>query len=309
MTAALIIAAGKTDRKDRFSPEKQIGRLSAIERIVLILKQAGIRRIVVVGDEKGLPQKLVPSMDLIFLTVPVHAEMLDSIKQGLLYLQDKCSETLVVHADVPMFSSQTIQMLLDKDKDADVCVPSYRGQCGHPVLLRSSCFEEIISYHGGSGLKGAIEASGIVKQVIDTDDAGILSGSQLGTPQTPFLSDYDVRKMKAAFRIKISKEKGFYGPGVHQLLRLTEEFGSLSNACQHMGMSYTKGRRMIATMEEQLGTPVLETGQGGKTGGYSRLTPAAKKVMDSYAAFQEEAETVLQEMFRKHFSEIDESAE
>ena len=65
MTAALIIAAGKTDRKDRFSPEKQIGRITAIERVVLLFKLAGIQRIVVVGDEEELPQ-LVSSMNLVF---------------------------------------------------------------------------------------------------------------------------------------------------------------------------------------------------------------------------------------------------
>ena len=71
-----------------------------------------------------------------------------------------------------------------------------------------------------------------------------------------------------------------------------------------MGMSYTKGRKIISTMEEQMGTPVLETQQGGKTGGGSRLTKAAKGMMVSYSAFQEEAEAALQEIFKKHFSEI-----
>ena len=108
-------------------------------------------------------------------------------------------------------------------------------------------------------------------------------------------------KIRADFRIKISKERSFYGPGVHHLLQLIEEVGSLSNACQHMGMSYTKGRKVLSTMEEQLGTPVVETRQGGKDGGYSRLTEKAKKMMNTYSAFQEEAETALQSIFRKHF--------
>ena len=302
MTAALIISAGRTDRKKHFSPERQIGKISAIERIALLFKVAGIQRIVVVGDEQELPQKFVSSMNLIFLTVPTGGEMLDSIRQGLQYLQNKCTEVIISYVDVPMFSLQTVRALLDTNEN--VCIPSYRGRCGHPILIRASCFEYIISYHGAAGLKGAIEASDIKRQIVDVDDEGILTDVQSGASYEALAAEHDISKMRASFQIRISKERIFYGPGAHQLLQLTEEFGSLSNACQHMGMSYTKGRKIIATMEEQMGTPILETQQGGKTGGGSRLTEAAKNMMASYSAFQEEANSALQKIFKKHFSEM-----
>lgn len=300
MTAALIIAAGKTDRKDRFQPEKQLGAITALERIVTLFKLAGIRRIVVVGDENELPQKLVPAMDLVFLTASAEGEMLDSIKKGLLYLRDKCREALITYADIPMFSRQTVEQLLDGCEEARI--PSYRGRCGHPVLLRAECFDRILSYNGGGGLKGAMQAGGIRKQMIETDDAGILAEGEFGTAYEGLLPDHDLTKLRASFQIRISREKGFYGPGIHHLLQLTEEFGSLSRACEHMGMSYTKGRKLIAVMEEQLGAPVLETRQGGRNGGFSHLTDEAKHMMSCYSAFREEAESVLSELFQKHFS-------
>ena len=109
------------------------------------------------------------------------------------------------------------------------------------------------------------------------------------------------KELRAVLRIRLYREKKFYGPGIHQLLQLTEELGSLSAACQQMGISYSKGRRIVGGMEEELGAAVLETGQGGKTGGYSRLTPQAKEMMTRYGAFLEEAEAAVQELFRKHF--------
>lgn len=108
-------------------------------------------------------------------------------------------------------------------------------------------------------------------------------------------------ELRAVLRVRLYREKKFYGPGIHQLLQLTEELGSLSAACQHMGISYSKGRRIVGDMEEELGVTVLESGQGGKAGGYSRLTPQAKDVMTRYGAFLEEAEAAVQELFRKHF--------
>ena len=302
MTAALIISAGRTDRKDRFSPARQIGKISAIERIALLFKVAGIQRIVVVGDEEELPQKLVSSMNLVFLNVTSGGEMLDSIRRGLQYLQNKCTDVIVSYVDVPMFSLQTVQALLKASEN--VCIPSYHGRCGHPILLRNVCFDDIISYHGTDGLKGAIEAVGIKRQIIEVDDKGILTEPQSGVSYETLAAEHEISKMRASFQIRISKEKGFYGPGAHHLLQLTEELGSLSNACQHMGMSYTKGRKIISTMEEQMGTPVLETQQGGKTGGGSRLTEAAKQMMVRYSAFQDEADAALQKIFKKHFSEM-----
>lgn len=270
---------------------------------MLLFKVAGIQRIVVVSDEDEAPQKLVSSMNLVSLTASAGGEMLDSVKQGLLYLQDKCTEALIAYVDAPMFSIATVQTLLKSNES--VCIPSCQGRCGHPILLRSDCFENVISYHGPGGLKGAIDTSGIRKQIVDVDDEGILSDVQSGSSYETLLPGCDLSKIRASFQVRISKEKGFYGPGVHYLLQLIEELGSLSKACQQMGMSYTKGRKMIAKMEEQLGAPVLETQQGGKTGGFSHLTKEAKQMMHSYCAFHEEAEAALQEIFRKHFTAPD----
>lgn len=108
-------------------------------------------------------------------------------------------------------------------------------------------------------------------------------------------------ELRAVLRVRLYREKKFYGPGIHQLLQLTEELGSLSAACQHMGISYSKGRRIVGDMEEELGTTVLESGQGGKAGGYSRLTPQAKDMMTRYGAFLEEAEAEVQALFHRHF--------
>ena len=124
-------------------------------------------------------------------------------------------------------------------------------------------------------------------------------------PEEQREQDGAAAKLNASFQIRISGERGFYGPGVHRLLQLTEKFGSLSRACQHMGMSYTKGRKLISTMEEQLGVTVLETQQGGRAGGYSHLTEDAKRLMRCYTAFMEEADEMLQKVFKKHFSELD----
>ena len=99
----------------------------------------------------------------------------------------------------------------------------------------------------------------------------------------------------------LSKDRGFYGPGTHRLLQLTEETGSLLEACRRMGLSYSKGRKIILLTEQQIGFPVIERQQGGRSGGHSSLTEEGQKLMRCYHNFCMEAEEYLNELFQKHF--------
>lgn len=300
MTAALIIASGRTDSKTSFEPSKMIGTITAVERISISLQQAGIQRIVVVCDEHDRIKKMNSSANLIFLSAPSGGEMLDSIKTGLSYLQDKCTEVLLVYVDIPMFSVDTIHSL--REAEGGICIPSYHGRCGHPVLLRAEHFPAVLAYEGDRGLRGAIEAVGIPKQIVEVDDAGIRADIQRGQTYEKLLSGHDASRPRLSCQFKIGKERVFYDGDVHQLLLLIEELGSLSKACVYMGISLSKGRAVIATIEQQLGHPVLATQQGGRNGGYSHLTEEIKTLMARYDDFCCEAKDTMEQLFQKYFT-------
>ena len=299
MTAALIIASGKTNTKTAFEPAKMIGSITAVERIAILLQQAGIQRIAVVCSEDDKIRKLHTSANLTFLTAPSDGEMLDSIKIGLTYLRNKCTEALIVYVDIPMFSVHTVHKLMQAD--GDVCIPSYHGRWGHPILLRADHFAQILAYQGDNGLRGAIEAANINKRILEVEDAGIRADIQRDLSYQKLITNHDAAKMRLTCQFGIAKERVFYDGYVHQLLSLMEELGSLSKACTHMGISLNKGRAIIATIEQQIEHPVLETQQGGKHGGYSRLTAEMKSLLADYDSFCAEAETYLQQLFQKYF--------
>ncbi|MBS6195399.1 MAG: NTP transferase domain-containing protein [Clostridiales bacterium] len=301
MTTALIVASGKTNSKTKFEPTKVVGTITAAERIFILLRQAGIQRIVVVSDEEDKLQKnhSSSSADITFLPSPADGEMLDSIKAGLAYLDGKCTQVLIVYVDVPMFSVETIHSLIEAE--GGVCIPSYRGQWGHPILLRAEHFHEILAYHGQHGLRGAIEQAGIGKQIVEVDDPGVRADIQRGKSYEKLLPMHDAARLRVSCQIGIGKERIFYNDEVHRLLRLVEELGSLSKACAYTGISLNKGRTIISTIEQQMGHPVLETQQGGKNGGYSHLTEEMKVLMSRYDGFSREADGFLQQLFEKYF--------
>ena len=86
-----------------------------------------------------------------------------------------------------------------------------------------------------------------------------------------------------------------------QLLDMIHQTGSIQEACCRIGLSYSKGSRMIREVERQLGIPVVERRTGGMGGGGSSLTDEGKKLMDSYARMVAEVRQSTEQIFLKYF--------
>ncbi|MCL2140476.1 MAG: NTP transferase domain-containing protein [Dehalococcoidia bacterium] len=303
--AALIIAAGKTPRRNGFEPLKEVGTIPTIQRVVKVFRRASIERIVVVCDRADYStEKLASRMNTVFLHSPKDAEMLDSIKVGLNYLVDKCTAVLITHVDIPFFSVNTVRLLMNTEKP--IGIPSFQGSKGHPIFLQAAHFQSVLSYTGDNGLSGALSASNLKHNYVEVDDEGIIIDTQRQDGLEKLLSNSNnLGKFFPEIQIRIAKEREFYGPGTHQLLKLIDETSSLSEACRQMGISLSKGRTMIALINQQLGRRIIrsKTGSlsGGKAGGFSILTKAGKELMHKYALLNAETKQSVNEIFAKYF--------
>lgn len=302
MISALIIATGKTKSKDFFEPKKIIGSITAVERVTISLEQAGIDSIVVVGAEDDKFRSLSQNSNITYLSVPKDSEMIDSVKTGLEYLKGKCRKALIVYVDVPMFSVSTISAL--SEGTADVCIPSYEGFLGHPLMLSSSFFDEVIGYKGENGLKGAIDHSDLKKEIIEVDDPGVTADIQKDKTYKNLLESHDASRLRLSVQLELAKEKVFFDREACRLLNLIDELGSLSKACVYMKISLNKGRTIISRIEDQLGCHIIKTQQGGRNGGYSSTTDTAKTLIQNFENFSREADEILDQLFEKHFSNM-----
>lgn len=107
--------------------------------------------------------------------------------------------------------------------------------------------------------------------------------------------------MRLAFKIWLEQNGKAFGDGPNDLLQRIERTGSLRKAAAEIGMSYNQAWRLLRTLEERLGFSLLERQVGGLTGGGSTVTPRARRLMNSYQAFREEAVNILTLLFVKHF--------
>ncbi|MCK4717792.1 MAG: NUDIX domain-containing protein [Thermoplasmata archaeon] len=83
--------------------------------------------------------------------------------------------------------------------------------------------------------------------------------------------------------LRLHSEKGFLASeGRIRLLELVDLEGSIRAAAESMKMSYRHAWGMLKKMEETIGTPLLVSERGGKSGGKSSLTPDAKRMVEFY---------------------------
>ncbi|MCE9650345.1 MAG: winged helix-turn-helix domain-containing protein [Parvibaculum sp.] len=84
-------------------------------------------------------------------------------------------------------------------------------------------------------------------------------------------------------------ELGRLGPGKIRLLELVGEKGSISAAGRAMGMSYRRAWQLIDELNKTFRDNVVETQQGGVSGGGAVLTQSGRDVIRAYRAIEAKA--------------------
>jgi molybdate transport repressor ModE-like protein len=289
-----------TAKKDSFSPQKEIGALTSIQRIVLVFKRAGLNRIVVVcSEDDDSTMKQVANLNVDFLHYRKNAEMLDCVKAGLSYLFNKCASVLITHADNPLFSVETVRVIMSAQ--GQICIPSYRGSQGHPILLQMEHSPAILSYIGEGGLAGAVRAAGLRRNLVAVEDEGILCHVNNENSYAHLIAGNSLQDSYPDIRIRIIREKVLYSPEVHQLMQLVDETGSIRDACCKMGISVGKARMVLALAAQQLGYPVVDSKRGGGVGGHTVLTEKGRSLMDKYTSVCAAANQRIMGLFDQFF--------
>lgn len=304
MVGALIVAAGSTARGGGLEPMASTGVVTAVQRLILTFRQAGIDEIVVVAshEDEGNLEKNIARYGAVLLREGIQeAEMLDSVKAGLRYMKKHVGAALITPVDVPLFTVETVQLLLNAD--ASVAAPQFNGKGGHPLYLDAQFFDTVLAYGGEDGLRGALYTLPIEKQQIPVSDEGVVLSIRQDVDIRPFVERHSLRKTRAEMRLQLAREQVFFGPGSSQLIRLIENTGSVRLASELMGISYSKAWKILALMEDELGYKVVERQQGGKNGGRAFVTEAGKALLEKYMAFVAESQEAINTIFKRYFDE------
>ena len=280
-----------------------------IHRTARLMLEAGAERVIVVTGY--LSEWIADELSDLAVTLchnPRYAitEMIDSIRLGLRSLPADCSRVILMPADVPMASPDTLKFLLDCQEP--LVAPCYKGLLGHPILMDRSVFPVIQAYRGEGGLRAAIAAAGLHWLKLPVDDESVSLNAHTADEYSHLLK-HNVRlgggyeQFRLHLDAQVRAVDVSFNAAIAQFLELIAHTGSIQTACKCMQMSYSKGWRMIRHLENTLGYPVLRKTVGGAEGGGSKLTKKGKDFLLKYQAMEKEIQEQSQEIFKKYFND------
>ena len=296
MTAgAMIVADGTTSQGELTRPLEKLGSVSVAQRMVDTFRHAGVDRIVLVSQQENRQalEKNIARTGAICLSPPNGGpvQMFSLVRTGLSYLADKCERVLVAPVDVPLFTPKTVCALLASD--GQIVSPLYEGHPGHPLLLASRLAPGILAYEGGDGLRGALRRFA---------DSGVLFNLAREADVAQQLERHNRARLYPDIKVRLMREQAFFGPGVAQLLTLIDETGSVRLACGRMGVSYSKGWKMLSVLEEETARVMVARQQGGKNGGAASLTPDGRALLEKFRLLESRSRVLVQEVFDELFA-------
>jgi molybdate transport system regulatory protein len=112
------------------------------------------------------------------------------------------------------------------------------------------------------------------------------------------------RRRKLTVRLKVWVElsgQPVLGDGKAMLLEQIDRCGSLQAAAEALGMSYRSLWGRVRQMERRLGTKLLARRTGGRGGGGSELTAAARGLLGRYRRFRRGLDELVEQRFARAF--------
>ena len=300
---AVIVAAGISDRMKDLKQMIKMGELSTVERIVLNFKRIGIKEIVVVTGYQGkVLEKSLQQYAITFLRNEAYetTEMLDSAKIGLKYLQKQCDQILFCPSDVPFFTEDTVEKLLNAD--GKLVVPVCNGNMGHPIRVDCDLVEDILSYTGNEGLEGALEKLNVKVVRLQIEDVGAITDTDEQDDYQNLMEKHNSGLMRPEIKVQLVGKKPFWGSTTVKLLKLIDHLESVKAACAKAGISYSKGWSTIHAVENELGYKIVERQQGGKYGGKAYITPEGKQWISLFELYEQRVNTAANELYEEIFS-------
>ena len=300
MTAgAVILTTTSFSRTGSFDPMEVLGSCSVLQRLVRTFQLSGVRHVVLPVPARGREamEKHMSHWGVLCVEVSPQASPEEQLRRGLELLAPLCGRVLLTAADIPFLSPASVRVLLESE--APVCRPVIDGRPGG-----------ILSVDPAAALSVLLEKMGTLEDLLGQvtslplkDEGALPQARAMGLfPQ--LLARSQAHGIHATAKLRLCGDRPFFGPGSAQLLSLIEITGSVREACQQMGLSYSKGRHMILIMEEELGKPVVLRQQGGRNGGAAFLTDYGKDLIGRFQTLEERCQAMVRQAYDEIFSDL-----
>lgn len=179
MIAAVVLSAGESSRMGRPKALLPIDGQTFIERIVSVLKECHVGRVIVVlgHDADELTRRIANLPVEILVNRDYRHGQLSSLQVAVRHLRadDRCDGMLVHLVDHPYISKKLVDVMVQRfyESQMSIVVPRFRGKRGHPVIFSRQLFGELLDAPMDQGAKAVVNAHRGETLEMDTEDEGI----------------------------------------------------------------------------------------------------------------------------------------
>ncbi len=176
---AVVLAAGLSSRMKQNKLLMKLGDKSIIRLVLECIGKSKVDEIiVVVGHEKEKIRRETSGCGVTILdNLDYQQGMSTSLKTAVECLEKRkdVGALLIFTGDMPFIREETINRVIAgyNKTDARIVVPRYKGRRGHPVLIDSKLFFELLTVKGDTGARGVLQNHWDEIEWIEVDDYGI----------------------------------------------------------------------------------------------------------------------------------------
>jgi molybdenum cofactor cytidylyltransferase len=183
LIAAIILAAGKSERMGTPKALLRFRGKSFLEHVLHAVKQSSVTHVVVVVGRhwKEIQEAMGPPSPLLVFNPNYEQGMSTSIQAGIRALPPEASAAVLLLVDHPLIKPQTIDKLIGSLRPGSIIVPVYGGRRGHPVLFSKDALEEVLELGPDQGANAVLRRDPGRVVEVPVDDAGTLR--DIDTPE------------------------------------------------------------------------------------------------------------------------------
>lgn len=181
MIAAIVLSAGESSRMGKPKALLRIRGKTFIEQIISAFRATKVGEIIVVLGHNA--EELKPKIDPLSVTVVLNPDyrkgQLSSLIAAIQRLQAESAKVdgVLVHlVDHPFVNPAVINDMIDRFYKSNrlIVIPTYKGKRGHPVLLSSQLFPELLSTPLDQGANAVVRAHRQETLELETEDEGVI---------------------------------------------------------------------------------------------------------------------------------------
>jgi molybdenum cofactor cytidylyltransferase len=163
LIAAIVLAAGQSTRMGSNKLIADFRGESLIRQTVESVLASSARPVIVVtGHEAEKVAAALDGLDITIVHNPDYAKGLStSVRAGIAALPGDAAGAVICLGDMPLVASSIIDRLIaafNPIEGRTICVPSFDGKIGNPVLWGREHFAEFASLTGDRGARSLLEA-------------------------------------------------------------------------------------------------------------------------------------------------------